>query len=94
MIKTPNLDAFAKQGVWRPQGYAANAGCSPSRSAPLTGRTPFRNDSFERRTNACRLTPAGNQTRASAARAAKSTHHASRCGCLRRRRIRDRNFSP
>ncbi|HEY1191952.1 MAG TPA: sulfatase-like hydrolase/transferase [Gemmata sp.] len=42
-IKTPNLDAFAKQGVKLTQCYAASAVCSPSRSALLTGRTPYRN---------------------------------------------------
>ncbi len=42
-IKTPNLDAFARQGVRLTQCYAASAVCSPSRSALLTGRTPHRN---------------------------------------------------
>src|SRR4029078_12007073 len=42
-IKTPNLDAFARQGVRLTQSYAARAVCSPSRSALLTGRTPHRN---------------------------------------------------
>ena len=39
IIETPNLDAFAKQGVRLTQCYAASAVCSPSRSALLTGRT-------------------------------------------------------
>ena len=43
IVKTPNLDAFAKQGVRLTQCYAASAVCSPSRSALLTGRTPHRN---------------------------------------------------
>lgn len=43
VIKTPNLDAFAKQGVRLTQCYAGSAVCSPSRSALLTGRTPHRN---------------------------------------------------
>ena len=43
LIKTPNLDAFAKQGVKLTNCYAASAVCSPSRSALLTGRTPHRN---------------------------------------------------
>lgn len=43
IMKTPNLDAFAKQGVRLTQCYAASAVCSPSRSALLTGRTPHRN---------------------------------------------------
>lgn len=42
-IQTPNLDAFAKQGTRLTQCYAASAVCSPSRSAILTGRTPYRN---------------------------------------------------
>jgi arylsulfatase A len=42
-IKTPELDAFARQGVRLTQCYAASAVCSPSRSALLTGRTPHRN---------------------------------------------------
>jgi arylsulfatase A len=42
-IKTPNLDAFARQGMRLTQCYAASAVCSPSRSAILTGRTPHRN---------------------------------------------------
>jgi arylsulfatase A len=42
-IKTPNLDRFALQGVRLTQCYAACGVCSPSRSAILTGRTPYRN---------------------------------------------------
>lgn len=42
-IKTPHLDAFARQGMRLTQCYAASAVCSPSRSAILTGRTPHRN---------------------------------------------------
>jgi arylsulfatase A len=45
-MKTPNLDAFARQGVRLMQCYAACAVCSPSRSAILTGRTPHRNGVF------------------------------------------------
>lgn len=43
VIKTPHLDAFAKEGVRLTQCYSASAVCSPSRSAILTGRTPYRN---------------------------------------------------
>jgi arylsulfatase A len=43
IIKTPHLDAFAKQGAKLTQCYSASAVCSPSRSALLTGRTPHRN---------------------------------------------------
>lgn len=42
-IKTPHLDAFARQGMRLTQCYSASAVCSPSRSAILTGRTPHRN---------------------------------------------------
>jgi arylsulfatase A len=45
-IKTPNLDAFAGQGVRLTQCYSASAVCSPSRSALLTGRTPYRNGCY------------------------------------------------
>jgi len=46
LCKTPNLDAFAKQGAKFTQCYSAGAVCSPSRSALLTGRTPYRNGVF------------------------------------------------
>lgn len=45
-LKTPNIDAFAQQGMRFTQCYAASAFCSPSRSAILTGRTPYRNGVF------------------------------------------------
>lgn len=43
VIRTPNLDTFARQGLRLTQCYAACSVCSPSRSAILTGRTPYRN---------------------------------------------------
>ncbi len=43
IIKTPNLDNLASQGVKFTQFYSASGVCSPSRSAILTGRTPYRN---------------------------------------------------
>ena len=46
IIKTPHLDKFAAQGVRLTQCYSASAVCSPSRSAILTGRTPYRNGVF------------------------------------------------
>jgi arylsulfatase A len=46
IIETPNLDRFASQGVRFTQFYAGCAVCSPSRSAILTGRTPYRNGVF------------------------------------------------
>ncbi len=42
-LKTPNLDRFASEGLRLTQCYSACAVCSPSRSAILTGRTPYRN---------------------------------------------------
>jgi arylsulfatase A len=41
-IKTPNLDAFAGQGMKFTDAYAAAPVCSPSRCGILTGRTPYR----------------------------------------------------
>ncbi len=46
IIQTPNLDRFAQQSLRLTQCYAACAVCSPSRSALLTGRTPYRNGVF------------------------------------------------
>ena len=43
-IRSPHLDRFATQGVRFRQCYSACGVCSPSRSAILTGRTPYRND--------------------------------------------------
>ena len=45
-IQTPNLDAFAKEGLRLTQCYSACSVCSPSRSSILTGRTPYRNGVF------------------------------------------------
>lgn len=42
-ILTPNMDKLAAQGVKFTQCYSAAGVCSPSRSAILTGRTPYRN---------------------------------------------------
>jgi iduronate 2-sulfatase len=39
-IKTPNLDAFAKQGLLFSRAYCQQAVCSPSRTSLLTGRRP------------------------------------------------------
>jgi arylsulfatase A len=41
-IKTPNLDAFARQGMKFTDAYAAAPVCSPSRCGMLSGRTPYR----------------------------------------------------
>ena len=43
VIQSPNLDRFASEGIRLTQCYAACSVCSPSRSAILTGRTPYRN---------------------------------------------------
>jgi len=43
LVQTPNLDKLASQGVKFTQCYSACGVCSPSRSAILTGRTPYRN---------------------------------------------------
>ncbi len=42
LIKSPNLDKFAREGLRLTQCYAACSVCSTSRSAILTGRTPYR----------------------------------------------------
>lgn len=42
-IQTPHLDQFAREGLRLTQCYSACSVCSPSRSAILTGRTPYRN---------------------------------------------------
>ncbi|MEZ6022247.1 MAG: sulfatase-like hydrolase/transferase [Hyphomonadaceae bacterium] len=38
LVQTPNIDALAQQGVQVEQGYTANATCSPSRAAIMTGQ--------------------------------------------------------
>ncbi len=43
LIKTPNMDKMASEGVKFTQCYSACGVCSPSRSSILTGRTPYRN---------------------------------------------------
>ena len=41
-VKAPNIDSIARAGVSFDTGYAANATCSPSRAAIMTGRYPTR----------------------------------------------------
>jgi len=42
IVKTPHIDAIGREGVIFPIAYAANATCSPSRAALMTGRYPTR----------------------------------------------------
>ncbi len=42
VVKTPNIDRLAAEGVRFTQFYAPSALCSPSRAGLLTGRTPYR----------------------------------------------------
>jgi len=42
IVKTPNIDALARGGMNFTTAYAANATCSPSRAAMMTGRYPTR----------------------------------------------------
>lgn len=43
VIRSPNIDGLAKEGIKFSNCYSAHATSSPSRAAILTGRTPFRN---------------------------------------------------
>lgn len=42
VIKTPNIDRFAKQGLKLTDCYSAAPNCSPARTGLVTGRTPYR----------------------------------------------------
>jgi len=42
IVKTPNIDSIGQQGASYAAAYAANATCSPSRAAIMTGRYPTR----------------------------------------------------
>lgn len=41
-VPTPNIDSIGREGLTFTNGYAANATCSPSRAAMMTGRYPPR----------------------------------------------------
>ena len=43
MIKTPNIDQLAKEGIKFNNYYANGSVCKPTRYSVLTGRYPFRN---------------------------------------------------
>jgi arylsulfatase A len=42
VLKTPNLDRLASEGLRLTHCYAAAANCSPARTGLMTGRTPYR----------------------------------------------------
>jgi len=42
LVKTPNLDKFATEGLRLTSCYSAAPNCSPARCGLMTGRTPFR----------------------------------------------------
>jgi len=46
VIKTPHLDAMAKEGLQMDRFYSASAVCSPTRASCLTGRSPYRTGIF------------------------------------------------
>lgn len=46
-LKTPNLDAFSKEGIRFDNFHAAAPVCSPTRGSVLTGRTPNRYGTFQ-----------------------------------------------
>jgi N-sulfoglucosamine sulfohydrolase len=45
-LKTPNIDALAKRGVFFTKAYAASASCAPCRAAILTGMYPHSNGAW------------------------------------------------
>ena len=46
-LKTPNFDAFAKEGIRFDHFHAAAPVCSPTRGSVMTGRTPNRYGTFQ-----------------------------------------------
>lgn len=47
IIKTPNIDRFATEGVRLTDCHSAATVCSPSRAALLTGRNPYRSGFYD-----------------------------------------------
>src|SRR4051812_20363331 len=47
VVKTPNFDAFSKEGIRFDRFYAAAPVCSPTRASVMTGRTPNRSAVFQ-----------------------------------------------
>jgi len=47
VIKTPNLDRLAREGMRLTDCYAAAPVCSPARAGMLTGRTPYRSGIYD-----------------------------------------------
>lgn len=45
--RTPNIDALAKQGMLFTNAHTAGAACLPSRTALLTGVSPFNSGVYE-----------------------------------------------
>ncbi len=41
VIRTPNLDRLAKEGVWFRRAYSSTPTCTPARAALLTGQNPW-----------------------------------------------------
>ncbi|HAD61109.1 MAG TPA: arylsulfatase, partial [Planctomycetaceae bacterium] len=42
LVKTPNIDAFARTSLRFTDCYSSHPNCSPSRTGLMTGRTPYR----------------------------------------------------
>jgi len=51
VVKTPNIDALAREGVVFERTYAATPVCSPSRSALITGSYPIRIGAHDHRSS-------------------------------------------